>query len=190
VVSVKEILFVCSGNRLRSLVAEHVFRSLLFRVDQNLFREVNISSTGVIPSECYECTKRRGLVLPQPLFGKPPARSAVTAMAKRGIDISAYRTRELDIAMVEASALILTAVKAHKRGVLELCPASEGKVFTLMEFTGERLYYLFDDCHTIAPELHYQPDFGDDVVTTEALIAETEYSLNKTMPKILDYLRA
>jgi protein-tyrosine-phosphatase len=190
VVSVKEILFVCSGNRLRSLVAEHVFRSLLFRVDQNLFREVNISSAGVIPSECYECTKRRGLVLPQPLFGKPPARSAVTAMAKRGIDISAYRTRELDIAMVEASALILTAVKAHKRGVLELCPASEGKVFTLMEFTGERLYYLFDDCHTIAPELHYQPDFGDDVVTTEALIAETEYSLNKTMPKILDYLRA
>jgi hypothetical protein len=74
--------------------------------------------------------------------------------------------------------------------VLELCPASEGKVFALMEFTGERLYYLFDDCHTIAPELHYQPDFGDDVVTTEALIAETEYSLNKTMPKILDYLRA
>jgi len=127
--------------------------------------------------------------LPQPLFGKPPARSAVTAMAKRGIDIFAYRTRELDIAMVEASALILTAVKAQKRGVLELCPAAEGKVFTLMEFTGEELYYLFDDCHTIAPELHYQPDFGDDLVTTEALIAETEYSLNKAMPKILDYLK-
>jgi len=158
-------------------------------VDQNLLREVKISSAGVIASECYECARRRGVALPQPFFGRPPARSAVIAMAKRGIDISAYRTRELDIAMVEASALILTAVKANKRGVLELCGTADGKVFTLMEFTGEELYYLVDDCHTIGREHGYQHDFGDDLATTEAVIAEIEHSLTKTMPKILDYLR-
>ena len=114
-----------------------------------------------------------------------PARAA---LAKRGIDISSYRSREIDVAMVEAADLVLTAVGVHNQGVLEVCPAAEGKVFTLMEFSGEELYYLFDDCHNLAPELR-KPDFGDEPAVTEALIVEAEGCLAKVMPKILDFRR-
>ncbi len=90
--------------------------------------------------------------------------------------------------MIEAADLIITAAQVYNHGVLELCPTADGKVFTLMEFTGDELYYLFDDCHNIAPELRYVPDLGDDPAVTEALIAEAERSLTKAMPKILAYL--
>ncbi len=185
----KGILFVCSGNRLRGVIAEHVFRSLLFQVDQGLARQINASSAGVFGTECIECIKGRGIVRSNPYFGKAAASSAVAALAKRGIDISGYRSREVDMAMVEAADLVLTAVKAHKHGVLEICPAAEGKVFTFMEFSGQELYYLFDDCLNLAPELRYNPDFGDEPAITEALIAEAESCLAKVLPKILDFRR-
>ncbi len=197
----KGILFVCIGNRLRSVLAEHIFSNLLSRADQNLVREINISSAGVVASECVDCAKKRGHIpqqssstavayISKAFFGKPPASSAVAAMAKRGIDLSGCRSREVDREMNEAASLILTAVKANKHGVLELFPETEGRVFTFMEFMGGNLYYLFDDCHNLAPELSCgQVDFGNDPAVTEALIAEVEESLTKSMRKIIDYVK-
>ncbi len=185
----KQMLFVCSANRLRSVVAEHMFRSLLFQMDQDLARQIEISSAGVDAAECIECINQRGMVRSTPYFGKAPASSAVAALAKRGVDISGYRSLEVNVAMVQDADLVLTAQEVNKRGVLEICPEADGKVFTLMEFSGDNLYYLFHDCRNMAPELRYKPDFGDVLEITEALTVEVEKCLSKAMPKILDFRR-
>lgn len=183
----KQILFLCSANRLRSVIAAQVFRSLLFQRDRDLAHQIRVSSAGVIAEECIECFHSRGL--PGLSFGRSPASSAVAALAKRGIDVSGYLSQELDTAMVKEADLILAVLQVNKQGVLELCPQAKGKVFTLMEFTGEELYYLFHDCHNLAPELYHKPDFGNDPAITEALTVEAEKCLAKAMPKILDFLR-
>ncbi len=63
-----------------------------------------------------------------------PARpEAVAAMAERGIDISAHRSRHLDASAVRAADLVLGMAREHAREVIVLDPDAYGHTFTLKE---------------------------------------------------------
>lgn len=83
------ILFVCMGNICRSPTAEGVFRQVLSRRAPEL--TVHIDSAG---THGYH-------------VGEPPDRRAVSAAARRGIDLSELRAREVRTADFSEFDLIL-----------------------------------------------------------------------------------
>ncbi len=182
-----EILFLCGANRCRSLVAEHLFRQFLLAADEKLAAKVSISSAGIVPRELIRRMKSRGRIIPRPFFGRTANGAVVAAMAKKGIDLSGYRSRGVNRLMVEKADLIIAAQKIFKQAVLSLYPSAEGRVLTFSEFSGKQGYYLCADYETEAPELMW--DWCEDPKHATAFLAEVEQHLAELMPRFLERMR-
>jgi protein-tyrosine phosphatase len=112
------VLLICSGNTCRSPMAEAMLKA---RVKAGgLEGKVLVLSAGLAA------------------YGESPASAhARTAVAKRGLDLSAHRSRQLLPEMVKAADIILTMTAAHKRAIAERTPEAAGKVYTMAEYAGE-----------------------------------------------------
>lgn len=64
---------------------------------------------------------------------RPASDHGVTAMSRRGIDISAHRSRRLAAAMIHEADLILAMERHHVREVAVLAPDAFARTFTLPE---------------------------------------------------------
>ncbi len=65
--------------------------------------------------------------------GRPATDEALDTMARRGVDLSAHRSRILDAEMVTAADLILGMERLHVREAIVLAPETFGRTFTLKE---------------------------------------------------------
>ena len=130
----KFILFVCCGNRERSLIAERLLQQRLAEQFPSLTKKVLVGSAGIFPQAYLKHAEERGFELKPPLFGKKPNIYATRYLAQRGIDVTSYRSRELSQQLVSRAYLILALDHLIKEEVLRLWPSSSGKVFTLKEF--------------------------------------------------------
>jgi protein-tyrosine phosphatase len=106
--TVRHILFVCTGNTGRSIAAEALARR-------------RIAARG-LPFTAGS----RGVAV-DPANVRPEAHLA-TLLAARGIDLSAHRATALSAADVRAADCVLTMTAAHKRSVLGRFPDAGGKV--------------------------------------------------------------
>lgn len=66
--------------------------------------------------------------------GQPASRHGVTAMRKRGIDISEHRSQRMVGAMLDAADLVLCMERQHVREATVLAPEAFPRTFTLPEF--------------------------------------------------------
>src|SRR6202044_1349980 len=89
--TVKNILFVCTGNICRSPMAEGLFRHLV--ADR---KDVRVASAGVHASP-----------------GQPPSTYSVEALAEIGIDISRQRSQSLTDDLVARADLIFAMTRGH-----------------------------------------------------------------------------
>ena len=184
----KRILFVCIANRCRSVIAEHLLRGMLLEADEKLAHEVEISSGGIFPRECVQCSKDHGIDITRPYYGKAPNQPVIAMLAEKGIDVSNYRSRGVNRPMLEQANLVITLLQVYKRGVLFLFPSGADRTFTFCEFTGTEGYFLYDDCQTAPHELKRR-DLHDIPEMVNGLFAEIEQQLTQAMPKFLDFLR-
>jgi len=128
------ILFVCCGNRERSVIAENLLRQRLKDTHPHLLGKVNIGSAGIFPRAYLEHASQHGIVFEYPYFGKSPNIYAINYLAKRGINISLYRSRQISKNMVVEAGLILAVDKRIRDEILDTYPESSGKVSTFKEF--------------------------------------------------------
>ena len=128
------ILFVCCGNRERSVIAENLLRQRLQDTHPQLLDKVNIGSAGIFPRAYLEHASEHGLVFEYPYFGKSPNIYAIDYLAQKGIDISLYRSRQLKKNMVVEAGLILAVDRRIRNEILQIYPESSGKIFTFKEF--------------------------------------------------------
>lgn len=110
-----DILFVCSGNTCRSVMAEGIFRVLW---EEKGGGRIKIHSAGT--STFYR--------------GKPSPFALEILRERAGIDLSSHLTTPLSQKMVEEADLILVMEKRHQEKIHSLYPFSRGKVFLLPEF--------------------------------------------------------
>lgn len=114
------ILFVCMGNICRSPTAEGVFRDYLARHAPAL--DVEVDSAG---THDYH-------------VGRPPDPRTVAAAARRGIDLTSLRARQVTAADFERFDLILAMDRLNHVTLLDRSPRQfHPRIRTLLEFTGD-----------------------------------------------------
>lgn len=112
----KKILFVCTGNSCRSVLAEAVFRDLCGR--EGL--ECQAYSAGTMP--------RSG--------GKASPQTA-EYLKKEGLNCALHRTQKITRPMIEETDLLLVMERKHREHILKIAPEAAGKTLLLSEFYPE-----------------------------------------------------
>lgn len=109
----KHILFVCTGNSCRSVMAAGVFRKLISdRADDFAIVSAGISA----------------------LDGFPATQDTLQVMKDEGVDVSDHRSQRLTLEMIKTADRIFVMEQMHKEMVLRMAPEAKDKIFLLSQF--------------------------------------------------------
>lgn len=126
------ILFVCTANQIRSPLASAIFKKFLDE-EVKLPQEWQIDSAGVWA---------RPNLAPEP--------NAIAFAADLEIDLTEYRSKQINERLLKAFDMIIVMEKGQKESICYEYPEIEYKVFLFTEF-GEHPYD-FPDPHGMPPE--------------------------------------
>lgn len=112
----KNILFVCTGNSCRSVMAEGLFKKIV----EDRSDEFQVGSAGVGAIDGY-----------------PASTETLKVMREHGIDMSGHQSRHLTAAMVRLADKIFVMEQMHKEAVLRQWPEAREKVHLLTEYSGD-----------------------------------------------------
>jgi len=110
-----KILFVCTGNTCRSVMANFLFKKLKQKYATNL--KYDSDSAGVSAIE-----------------GIPPTRETIVCMAKRGIDIKAYRSKPVSMDIIYKSSHILTMTHYQLQFLKRQFPKETHKMYLFQSY--------------------------------------------------------
>jgi len=173
------------------VIAERLLRQRLIDDFPKLAEKVIIGSAGIIPREYLRNAEAKGIIFQYPYFGKNPNIYALQYLAKKGIDVSSYRSRELNKDTVMEADLILTIDRLIKSEVLYFYPETSAKVFTFKEFVFGASWQNLD----IGDPMKL-PDIDEETGAwiwpegyPDSYITEIEQSLLHGIDKLVQYLK-
>ena len=110
----KNILFVCTGNSCRSVMAEGFLKKKL--KEKNRI-DVEVYSAGIMM-----------------LSGSGATDMTKQVLANEGIDVSNHHSQKITKEMLKKSDIILVMEHLHEERILEIAPELKNRVFLLKEF--------------------------------------------------------
>jgi len=116
----KTVLFVCTGNSCRSVLAEYLLKNLLKGRDDV---EVFSAGTGVLLHGC-------------------PTQETLAVLKAQGIDAAEHRSLSLNPIMLHKSDLILAMTRTHRQQILNMAPEVESRTYLLREFDDQERHDL------------------------------------------------
>lgn len=119
------ILFVCSANRFRSVIAAGCLESIVH--EHNIPGDWKISSAGIWARE-----------------GAPPLREAIQFGNTMGFDLESIRSREITAAIVASADLIIVMTQGQKEAIANEFLDASGKLVLLSEICTGQFYDIPD----------------------------------------------
>jgi protein-tyrosine-phosphatase len=110
----KNILFVCTGNSCRSVMAEGFFKYLIAKEASRF----HVGSAGVSAMDGY-----------------PASAETVRVLKQNGVDVSQHSSRRLTTNMVRTADKIFVMEVMHKIAILQNWPEAREKVHLLTEYS-------------------------------------------------------
>jgi tRNA threonylcarbamoyl adenosine modification protein (Sua5/YciO/YrdC/YwlC family) len=112
--TIRKILFVCTGNSCRSVMAEGYLKKRLRQIERD---DIEVISRGVSAG---------GLLW--------PTAETLEVLKTEGVDMSSHRAISLTTKDIETSDLILVMEEFHRDEVLDMVPSKKNRVYILSEF--------------------------------------------------------
>jgi len=112
--AIHSVLFVCTGNSCRSVMAEGLMRKRLYELGKN---DIEASSAGTMA-----------------VNGMPPTDETVKVMEESGVDVSEHTSKGVTSDMIRRSDLILTMEPSHRDSILRMVPQAAAKTHLLKEY--------------------------------------------------------
>lgn len=120
-----DILFVCTANRFRSVVAEGYFRFLCENAVPPI--QVSIGSAGTWA-----------------VAGFPPVSEAAQFAREHGFLVDNIRSKEIDKELIENSRLVIAMASGHKESILLEYPWASHKVFQISQICRNQTFDVPD----------------------------------------------
>jgi len=185
----KKLIFVCTINRHRSVIAEHLFERILEERKNGIAQKIEVTSAGIVTREQKLEIRKRGSSIHRPLFGYRPMPCVILYMQKAGIDVSEYRSKALNAKMAKEVNLIIAMGDGHKKSVLNTYPVAKGKVFTLAELSHSFQFenIVIKEPPGLMPTNKFCMLGCDHWSVTETIMGEIGERLEEAMSKIISY---
>jgi len=110
----KRILFVCTGNSCRSVMAQSLMQQTLQRAGLDV---IEVASSGVFAIE-----------------GMSPTRETQRVLQDVGVDCTSHKARPLTVQMVDEADLVLAMEQFQVEEILRRVPDAKGKVHLLKSY--------------------------------------------------------
>lgn len=114
---INSVLFICTGNSCRSVMAEGLMRKRLYELGKD---SIEVRSAGV-----------------RALNGMAPTDETITVMREEGVDASDHKTKNVTADMIKSAGLILVMEPIHKDEIIRLVPEAASKTYLLKEYESQ-----------------------------------------------------
>ena len=113
---IKTVLFVCTGNSCRSVMAEGLLKKRLKELGKD---DIEVMSAGIAAIDNY-----------------PPTNATIEIMAGEGVRLFDFRAKRLTAELIKKADVILVMQSMHKEEVVKLVPKAVSKTYLLKEYGG------------------------------------------------------
>jgi len=149
---IKRILFVCTGNSCRSIMAEGLMKDALKGLGKT---DVNVTSAGV-----------------SAIDGFHPTRETTEAMKREHIDVSGFKSKALTDEMIMSADLILVMAAHHMDDIIKRVSEAVSKTHILKQ------YGRSDDSYA-CEELDISDPIGKPMEVYEYTLGEIKREVNR-----------
>ena len=112
--NIKSILFVCTGNSCRSVMAEGLLKRRLKELGKT---DIKVSSAGI-----------------RAIDGFSPTTETLDVMKTEGVDLSGFKSKSITDEMIRGADLILVMSVMHESEIIRRVPEAASKTFLLREY--------------------------------------------------------
>jgi protein-tyrosine-phosphatase len=181
----REVLFVCVGNRVRSAFAELFLAEMLGKKGI----DISVSSAGFFPQQLKDLLSQNHIQSPEPFYNRPMSEVTMTALREKGIRVpEGWRSKELSPAMVKKANLLITALGMQKDELASRYEDECAKIFSIRELLKTEDYLFFEDFTKVPMDASFWQYCEEDPEYVAKIIRTWEQTLLKAVPMIIKQL--